>query len=92
MRAQQRRGTKQWQRLGEEAADWLRRGLAIARGQGARWWELRTAVSLARLWRQQGRKEQARQLLASTHGWFTEGFDTPDLVQAAGLLRNTPWQ
>ncbi|WP_218511434.1 AAA family ATPase [Variovorax sp. dw_308] len=64
------------------------RALAISRAQGAKTLELRAAVCLARLWRQQGRHVQARQLLAETHGWFTEGFDTPDLVLAAGLLQD----
>jgi len=62
------------------------RSLAIARGQQARSWELRTATSLARVWRDQGKLDDAKQLLAPIFGWFTEGFDTLDLKQANALL------
>lgn len=62
------------------------RALAVARGQGAKSWELRAALSLARLWRDQGKGQQARELLAPTYGWFTEGFDTLDLRAAKALL------
>ena len=54
--------------------------------QQAKSWELRAAMSLARLWHQQGKRAAARQLLAETYGWFTEGFDTPDLQAARALL------
>jgi class 3 adenylate cyclase/tetratricopeptide (TPR) repeat protein len=57
-----------------------------ARVQAAKSWELRTATSLARLWRAQGRHEQAHQLLAPVYGWFTEGFDTKDLKDARALI------
>ena len=60
--------------------------LAIARNQAAKWWELRTAVSLARLWRDQGKTAEARALLAPVYDWFTEGFDTLDLKDAKALL------
>jgi predicted ATPase len=60
--------------------------LAIARRQHARWLELRAAVSLARLWQQQGQLRAAHQLLAEVYGWFTEGFDTADLWEAQALL------
>ena len=63
-----------------------RRALEQACGQGARLLELRTAVSLARLWRDRGRFAEARDLLAPIYGWFTEGFDTPDLKDAKTLL------
>ena len=63
------------------------RALAVAREQGARWWELRAATSLARLWRDQARGGEARDLLAPIHGWFTEGFGTVDLREAEALLR-----
>jgi predicted ATPase len=64
----------------------LQRSLAVARKQGARFWELRAAVSLARLWRNQGRHDEARHVLGPVYGWFTEGFDTPDLKEAKELL------
>jgi predicted ATPase len=64
----------------------FQRALEIARGQQARWLELQAAASLARLWQAQGRHDKARELLASIYGWFTEGFDTVDLVEAKALL------
>ncbi|MBN1140087.1 MAG: AAA family ATPase [Anaerolineae bacterium] len=70
----------------EGAAACFQRALEIAREQQARWLELRAAVSLARLWRAQGRHDEARELLAGITGWFTEGFDTVDLVEAKALL------
>ena len=60
--------------------------LAVARAQQAKSWELRAAMSLARLWRDQGKQDQARDLLAPVYGWFTEGFDTRDLKEAKALL------
>jgi predicted ATPase len=60
--------------------------LSIAQQQEAKLWELRAAVSLARLRRDQGRHAEARDLLAPVYGWFTEGFDTPDLKEAKALL------
>jgi class 3 adenylate cyclase/predicted ATPase len=62
------------------------RALAVAREQGAKTWELRAATSLARLWRDQGRRAEAHNVLAPLYGWFTEGFDTPDLKDAKALL------
>jgi len=62
------------------------RALAVARQQQARSWELRAAMSMARLWREQGKRDEARELLAPVYGWFTEGFDTLDLKQAKALL------
>ena len=62
------------------------KALSIARDQEAKMWELRASVSLARLRRDQGRSTEARELLAPVYGWFTEGFDTPDLKEAKALL------
>jgi predicted ATPase len=64
------------------------RALKIARAQQARSWELRAATGLARLWRDQGRRTEARDLLAPIYSWFTEGFDTLDLREAKALLDN----
>jgi predicted ATPase len=60
--------------------------LVVARQQQAKSWELRAAMSMARLWRDQGKREEARELLAPVYGWFTEGFDTRDLKEAKALL------
>ena len=65
---------------------YFERALAVAREQQAKSWELRAAVSLARLWRDQGKPQQARELLAPVYGWFTEGFDTLDLKEAKALI------
>ena len=69
-----------------EAEECFRKAITIARRQGTRSWELRAVTSLARLWRQQGKREEARQKLAEIYGWFTEGFDTKDLQEAKALL------
>jgi predicted ATPase len=69
-----------------EAEGCYQQALAVARDQGARLWELRAATSLARLWRDQGRRTEAYDLLAPVYGWFTEGFDTADLESAKALL------
>ena len=60
--------------------------LAVTRRQEAKFWELRAATSLARIWRDQGKRTEARDLLAPIYGWFTEGFDTPVLQDAKALL------
>ena len=70
----------------EEAEACFQQALAIARQQQAQSWELRAAMSLARLWQQQGKRAEARDLLAPIYGWFTEGFDTADLQEAKALL------
>jgi predicted ATPase len=70
----------------EAAESHFRRSLEIARQQGAKSYELRAAASLARMWRDQGRRGEARHLLAPIFGWFTEGFDLPDLMEAKALL------
>jgi hypothetical protein len=69
-----------------KAEAYFDRALAVARQQQAKSWELRTATSMARLWRDQGKVQQARELLAPVYGWFTEGFDTRDLKEAKALL------
>jgi predicted ATPase len=70
----------------DAAEESYRKSIAIAVEQEARLWELRAATSLARLRRDQGRHDKARELLAPVYGWFTEGFDTPDLKDARALL------
>lgn len=70
-----------------EAEAWLRRALDVARRQKAKMLELQTAMSLSRLWQQRKRAE-ARALLASVYGWFTEGFDTANLQEAKVLLED----
>jgi predicted ATPase len=62
------------------------RALTVARQQQAKSWELRAAMSMARLWRDQGKREEAHELLAPVYSWFTEGFDTLDLKEAKALL------
>jgi adenylate cyclase len=70
----------------EEAETWLQRALDVARRQEAKSLELRAAMSLSRLWQQQGRRDEARALLTRIYGWFSEGFDTADLQEAKALL------
>jgi predicted ATPase len=78
--------------MGRSSAPWLTsaayfdRSLTVARQQQARSWELRAAMSMARLWGDQGKQDEARELLAPVYGWFTEGFDTRDLKEAKALL------
>jgi predicted ATPase len=69
-----------------EAEACFRHAIAMAREHGARMLELRGVMGLARLWRDGGRARDAQELLAPVYGWFTEGFDTPDLVEARALL------
>ena len=69
-----------------KAPEYFDRALEVARKQQAKSWELRASMSLARLWRDQGKVQQARELLAPVYGWFTEGFDTRDLKEAKALL------
>src|SRR5262249_9008956 len=69
-----------------KAETYFEHALTVAREQQAKSWELRAAMSMARLWRGQGRWQQARELLAPIYNWFTEGFDTLDLRQAKALL------
>ena len=69
-----------------KAEAYFERALAVARQQQAKSWELRAAMSMARLWRDQGKRDEARELLAPIYGWFTEGFDTRDLKEVKALL------
>jgi predicted ATPase len=69
---------------GAEGEFW--RALEIARQQQARSWELRGAISMARLWRDEGKRDEAHDLLASIYSWFSEGFDTHDLKEAKALI------
>ena len=73
-----------------KAEAYFDRALAVARQQQAKSWELRAAMSLARLWRDQGKVSEARELPAPVYGWFTEGFDTRDLKEAKALLDQLP--
>jgi len=73
---------------GDEAGaeDAFNNALKVARAREARWFELRAAMDLARLWRDQGKPQEARNLLAPAYSWFTEGFDTADLKEAKAFL------
>jgi predicted ATPase len=73
-----------------EAESCFHQALAVARAQQAKSLELRAAMSLSRLWQQQGKRDEARQLLAPIYGWFTEGFDTADFQEAKALLEALP--
>jgi predicted ATPase len=70
----------------QQATACFQQALAVARRQQARSLELRAAMSLSRLWQQQGKRQQARELLAEVYGWFTEGFATADLQEARAML------
>ncbi len=72
---------------GDEAEVEFKAAIDLARAQGGKWWELRAATSLARLWQSQKKTKEARDLLKPIHGWFTEGFDTADLKDAKALLK-----
>ena len=69
-----------------EAEACFKNAIEIARGQSAKSFELRAAMGLARLWQDEGKQAEARDLLAPVYGWFTEGFDTADLKDAKALL------
>ena len=69
-----------------KAQAYFERALSVARAQQAKSWELRAATSMARLWRDQEKRDEANDLLAPIYGWFTEGFDTLDLKEARALL------
>ena len=70
----------------EEAETYYERAMTIAERQGSRMFRLRAATNLARLWRDEGGRNEAGNLLAHLYAWFTEGFDTPDLKEAKALL------
>jgi len=70
----------------EEAETCFLKAIEVARKQQAKSLELRAVTSLSRLWQRQGKKDEARQMLAEIYGWFTEGFDTKDLQEAKALL------
>jgi adenylate cyclase len=82
------KGELLWMGGGDDAdvKSCFRKAIEVAREQSARSWELRAAMSLGRLWREQGRQREACRLLADVYDWFTEGFDTPDLREARRLL------
>jgi hypothetical protein len=67
-------------------ADLLHRAIELSREQGSNLWKLRSAIDLAELLRNQGQPDQARELLAPIHGWFSEGFDTPDMRRGSRVL------
>jgi predicted ATPase len=71
-----------------KAQEFFQRALAVARSQQAKSWELCSAMSMARLWRDQGKRLEARDLLAPIYSWFTEGLSTPVLQSASELLEN----
>ncbi|HEV8717053.1 MAG TPA: hypothetical protein VGX03_30060, partial [Candidatus Binatia bacterium] len=73
-------------RVEREAEKWFQKAIEIARRQSAKSLELRAVMSLSRLWRRQGKGNEARQMLGDIYGWFTEGFDTADLQEAKALL------
>jgi predicted ATPase len=85
----------EWINGDTDAQLYFERALAVARAQQAKSWELRAAMSMARLWRDQGKSDEAHKLLAPVYGWFTEGFETLDLKEAKALLeklaRRRPW-
>jgi predicted ATPase len=71
----------------QQAERCFHHALGLARRAQAKWWELRAVMSLCRLWQRQGKHQEAHELLAPVYGWFTEGFDTPDLQEAQAILR-----
>jgi hypothetical protein len=77
------------QSLESEAEECFRKAIEVARRQQAKSLELRAVMSLSRLWQRQGKKDEARQMLAEIYGWFTEGFDTKDLQEAKALLEES---
>ena len=84
---QKAKGKRQRAKTEPEVEACFRQALTIARRQSAKLLELRAVMSLSRLWQNQGKQDEARQLLAEIYGWFTEGFDTTDLQEAKALLQ-----
>ena len=70
----------------DDAINAYQKALELARSQRAKSWELRAAISLSRLWTRRGQQKEAQELLQGIYDWFTEGFDTPDLIDAKALL------
>ena len=85
-KVKRRRSKVEGAKVQEEAEDCFQKALDVARRQSAKSFELRAATSLARLWQQQGKRAEARGVLAPVYRWFTEGFDTADLKDAKALL------
>jgi predicted ATPase len=83
---ERKREQRQGRSLEFEAEACLQKALTIARCQSVKSLELRSALSLSRLWQRQGKRAEAQQLLSEVYGWFTEGFDTIDLQEAKALL------
>ena len=81
-----RKGKLKKSELEKKAGDLFQKAIEVSRKQQAKSWELRAAVSLSRLWQQQGKKEEARKMLKEVYDWFSEGFDTADLKEAKALL------
>jgi predicted ATPase len=69
-----------------QAEEYFKKSLEVAHSQKAKLWELRSSMSLARLWLGQGKITDASELVSETYGWFTEGFDFPDLIEAKSLI------
>ena len=86
--ALERRATKRWQEFAADAEACLRRALEVARSQGARWWELRAAVSFVPLLTDSDRAAEAREILGSVYAEIKEGFDLPDMRAARELLQS----
>ncbi len=72
----------------QEAENCFLKAIEVARRQGAKSWELKATIDLARLWQQQGKNEAARQMLEALYSWFSEGFYTPDLIEVKALLKD----
>jgi predicted ATPase len=67
---------------------YFKQAIELSRRRMAKSWELRAAMSLSRLWQRQGKREEARKILEEVYSWFTEGFNTPDLIEAKALLED----